>query len=153
MIEQNITVYDLKRLDSYSKNLCDFHLIMDLVPTLAKLFFLILPENCFSLSYVQAAILVGLGLQFKTIDTLQGDLKLQANQLLPLFNKSIRKFTKLFNEIFEREIEAEMNQEDQIRNEKLEEVKQNKFAAEGIKESMEEELGEGAGTDLQKKLS
>lgn len=46
-----------------------------------------------------------------------------------------------------------MNQEDQIRNEKLEEVKQNKFAAEGIKESMVEELGEGAGTDLQKKLS
>ena len=58
----------MKRLESYAKNLVDFHLIMDLVPTLARLFFLILPEGALTLSYVQAATLTGMGLQFKTID-------------------------------------------------------------------------------------
>lgn len=67
-LEQHISVFDLKRLDSYAKNLVDFHLIMDLVPTLAKLFFLHLPEHTMTLSYVQAAVLVGMGLQYKTID-------------------------------------------------------------------------------------
>lgn len=55
-------MFDLKRLESYSKNLVDFHLIMDLVPTLAKLHFLILPVGTISLSYVQAATLTGMGL-------------------------------------------------------------------------------------------
>jgi len=45
LLEQHITVFDLKRLESYAKNLVDFHLIMDLVPTLAKLYFLILPPQ------------------------------------------------------------------------------------------------------------
>ena len=39
-LEQDISVFDLRRLDQYSKNMVDFHLIMDLVPTLAKLHFL-----------------------------------------------------------------------------------------------------------------
>ena len=34
-----ITAYDLKRLESYSRNLVDYHMIMDLVPTLSKIFF------------------------------------------------------------------------------------------------------------------
>lgn len=103
-MEQHITIFDLKRLESYARNLVDFHLIMDLVPTLAKLFFLILPANTITLSYVQAATLAGMGLQFKTIDELTGDLGLQANQLLPLFNKAIRKFAKLIKEVFEYDI-------------------------------------------------
>ena len=67
-MEQYITIFDLKRLDSYARNLVDFHLIMDLVPTLAKLFFLVLPRGAITLSYVQSATLAGMGLQFKTID-------------------------------------------------------------------------------------
>lgn len=38
-LEGHISVFDLKRLESYSNNLVDFHLIMDLVPTIAKLYF------------------------------------------------------------------------------------------------------------------
>ena len=108
-----MTVFDLKRLESYAKNLVDFHLIMDLVPTLAKLYFLVLPVGAISLSYVQAATMAGMGLQFKTIDQLTVDIGLQANQLLPLFNKAIRKFTKLIKEVFEQEIAQEMNKTEQ----------------------------------------
>ena len=52
LLEQYITVFDLKRLESYAKNLVDFHLIMNLVPTLAKLHFLVFPKGSVQLSYV-----------------------------------------------------------------------------------------------------
>lgn len=80
-LERYVSLFDLKRLESYSKNLVDFHLIMDLVPTLAKLYFSkqIIPRAAVSLSYTQSAILLGLGLQYKTVEDLQTDLNLQAN--------------------------------------------------------------------------
>lgn len=34
------TSYDLKRLQMYSNNMADYHLIMDLIPSLARLYFL-----------------------------------------------------------------------------------------------------------------
>lgn len=63
-MEKMISPYDLRRLDSYAKNMVDFHLVMDLVPTFAKLFFLktTLPKGAVGLSYVQSAILIGIGL-------------------------------------------------------------------------------------------
>ena len=77
-----ISLFDLKRLESYSKNLVDFHLIMDLVPTLARLYFTrsnttqstptaVLPKGAVNLSYTQSAIILGLGLQHKSIEDLQ----------------------------------------------------------------------------------
>jgi N-acetyltransferase 10 len=74
-----ISQFDLKRLESYSKNMVDFHLIMDLVPTIARLYFYLLPPGVYNLSPVQAALLTGIGLQFKSVDDLQGDLNLPAN--------------------------------------------------------------------------
>lgn len=102
---------------------------MDLVPTLAKLHFLVLPEGTVSLSYVQAATLTGMGLQFKTIDQLTKDLGLQVNQLLPLFNKAIRKFARLIKEVFERDIVAEIDRDEQKSMKVLAGVAQNKEAA------------------------
>jgi N-acetyltransferase 10 len=77
-VERHISLFDLKRLESYAKNLVDFHLIMDLVPTLAKLYFSkqVLPRSAVTLSYTQSAILLGLGLQFKSVEDLQVDLNL-----------------------------------------------------------------------------
>jgi len=53
-LEKHISLFDLRRLDSYSKNMVDFHLVLDLVPTLAKLFYTkqTLPRGCVNLSYV-----------------------------------------------------------------------------------------------------
>ena len=39
-MESTFTEYDVKRLELYSKNMVDYHLIMDMLPDLAKLFFL-----------------------------------------------------------------------------------------------------------------
>lgn len=36
----HFTPYDLKRLELYSRSMVDYHLIMDLVPVVARIFFL-----------------------------------------------------------------------------------------------------------------
>lgn len=56
---------------------------------------------------------MGVGLQHKTIDALQSDLNLGANQLLPMFNKAMRKFTNMCKASYEAEIAAQLKQEEQ----------------------------------------
>lgn len=143
-LERYVSLFDLKRLESYSKNLVDFHLIMDLVPTLAKLYFAkqLIPRAAVNMSYTQSAILLGLGLQFKSVEDLQVDLNLQANQLLPLFNKGMRKFTRVFREVFERDIAKEIDEKKSASNLMIQEK---------MKKSMDEELNEGE-VQLTKKM-
>lgn len=84
-----MTEFDLRRLESYADNLVDYHLIIDLLPNIALFFFnQRLPV---SLSLTQQAILLGVGLQHKSVDTMAGELTLQVQQVLALFNKSMRK--------------------------------------------------------------
>lgn len=99
-----LTAYDVKRLELYSKNMVDYHLIMDLLPEVAKLYFLGKME--FSLSAVQTAILLGMGLQRKSVDVLAVELELPGTQILGLFNRTMRKVTQFLNGIVEREIES-----------------------------------------------
>ena len=70
---------------AYSNNLVDHHLILDLLPFLVRAFFAQrLPAP---MSYGQAAILVSLGLQQRSISDCEKDLNLPASQVLALFNK------------------------------------------------------------------
>lgn len=101
-----LTKYDVKRLDMYAKNLVDYHLITDLLPAVSRLFFL--QKMNFHLSGVQSAILMGIGLQHKTMDDLEKELQLPVGQLLGLFSRIIRKVAKFFNEILESAVESEM---------------------------------------------
>ncbi|XP_078046929.1 RNA cytidine acetyltransferase l(1)G0020 [Augochlora pura] len=101
------TSYDLKRLAMYSNNMVDYHLIMDLLPPLARLHFLNMMGDT-HLSAVQSAILLGLGLQHKTVDKLAEELDLPASQLLGLFNRIIRKCIKYLNGVAENFIENTM---------------------------------------------
>ena len=39
-LDTYFTKYDLKRLELYSQNMVDYHLIMDLLPTISRLHFL-----------------------------------------------------------------------------------------------------------------
>ena len=87
-----ITPYDLGRLKSFTNNMVEYRLIVDLVPTLAKLYFIFKAgglENL-KLSPIQKAILIGIGLQFKTVDTLALELDLDGKQLLGKFRDMMR---------------------------------------------------------------
>ena len=112
----------MKRLDSYAKNMVDFHLVMDLVPTLAKLFFLrtTLPRGAVNLSYVQSAILIGLGLQFKKVEDIEVDLGLNASQILPQFNKLMRKFTRVVKSVYESDIAHKIDEDSKMKKKGVE---------------------------------
>jgi N-acetyltransferase 10 len=86
---QPLSPYDMKRLQAYSSNLVDHHLILDLMPSISRAYFCgHIPAT---LSYSQAAILLIIGLQCKSIDDVAQDLGLPSTQVLALFSKSIRK--------------------------------------------------------------
>lgn len=85
---------DLNRLGSYAHNYVDYHMILDILPELARLYF----NRRFgelSLSALQETILIGQGLQHKTIDELLLEFpKVASAQLLSLFNRSVIKIYK-----------------------------------------------------------
>ncbi|KAM7086010.1 RNA cytidine acetyltransferase isoform 2-T2 [Molossus nigricans] len=99
--------YDLKRLEMYSRNMVDYHLIMDLIPAISRMYFLNQLGDL-ALSAAQSALLLGVGLQHKSVDQLEKEIELPAGQLMGLFNRIIRKVVKLFNEVQEKAIEEQM---------------------------------------------
>ena len=66
-LERQLSKFDLKRVHSYSRNMLDYHAVMDLLPALARLWF----ENRvpIQLSAIQRAILLAIGLQHKVTRT------------------------------------------------------------------------------------
>ncbi|XP_025945193.1 RNA cytidine acetyltransferase isoform X2 [Apteryx rowi] len=99
--------YDLKRLEMYSRNMVDYHLIMDMVPAVARMFFLNQLGDI-SLSAAQSALLLGIGLQHKSLDQLEKEVELPSSQLMGLFNRIIRKVVQLFNTVQEKAVEEQM---------------------------------------------
>lgn len=94
-----LTPHDLQRLELYGRNLCDHHLIADLVPSLAQLYFTARMGTDFRLSSVQSALLCGMGLQRKGVDELVGELTLPINQVLAMFNKAVKKMSMAFHNL------------------------------------------------------
>ncbi|KAG8438340.1 hypothetical protein GDO86_008865 [Hymenochirus boettgeri] len=106
-LELSLTPYDLKRLEMYSRNMVDYHLIMDLIPSIARIFFL-QQLGELSLSVAQSALLLGIGLQHKSVDQLEKEIELPSSQLMGLFNRIIRKIVQQFNRILEKAVEEDM---------------------------------------------
>lgn len=89
-----LTPFDLKRLESYANNSLDYHVVLDLLPTLAQLYFDRRLGPDVRLSAVQSAILLGLGLQRKSIEEIEKEVGVSVNQALALFVKLVRKIVK-----------------------------------------------------------
>ena len=96
-----LTPHDMKRLELYGRNLCDHHLVSDLIPSIARLYFTSRFGYDFTLSSVQAALLCGIGVQNRQVDTLTSELGLPLNQVLAMFNKAVRKISIALNSIVE----------------------------------------------------
>ncbi|KAG7204791.1 hypothetical protein KM043_005198 [Ampulex compressa] len=131
-LDAYFTSYDLKRLAMYSNNMADYHLIMDLLPSLARLYFLNMMGDI-HISAAQAAILLGLGLQHKTVDKLAEELSLPASQLLGLFNRIIRKSVQHLNKITEEFVESTMMNRESIN----ENVQLNPLNAQNLQDELE----------------
>ena len=107
-LDNLLSPFDLKRLDSYANNMLDYHVILDLIPTIAFLYFSSEIKPAVKLSGVQAAILMAIGLQRKTLDDLGQELSLPASQLLAIFVKIIRKVSTHFRSLVEGAISETM---------------------------------------------
>ncbi len=66
-----LTPFDIKRLNSYANNLLDYHVVLDLLPTVASLYFQKRLGDELRLSAVQSSILLAIGLQRKTIEEVE----------------------------------------------------------------------------------
>ena len=75
----------------------DYHVILDLLPLVADLYFS--HRLQISLSGVQRAILLAIGLQRKGIDDLEKELSLPSGQIMAMFIKIIKKVSSAFREI------------------------------------------------------
>lgn len=105
-LDECFTPFDLKRLDSYANNMLDYHVILDLMPTIAQLFFSgrMRNDNGLRLSGVQQALLCAIGLQRKVLEDVEKELGLGMSQLLAMFVKVMRKVSMHFRQLQEGEI-------------------------------------------------
>jgi N-acetyltransferase 10 len=100
---------DLKRLEAYGNNMIDFHMVRDLIPTVSNLFFSKKLSEELRLSYAQAMIMAGTGLQHKSVDDILGEINMEASQALALFNKSITRIARNLKEIYMKDVESKFD--------------------------------------------
>ncbi|CAG2104312.1 unnamed protein product [Medioppia subpectinata] len=106
----HLTLYDMKRLELYSQNLVDYHLIVDLLPTVSRLYFGQRFGPQMHLSHVQNAILLAIGLQHKDVDAICAELGLPSTQVLGLFTRVIKKFSNYLRAIEEKSVEKTLTE-------------------------------------------
>ena len=139
-IELFLTKFDFKRLELYSRNMTNYNMIIDLIPVIAHLYF---NKKIFvSLSYIQAGVLLGVGLQRKNFDEIVQEFNIQINQLLAMFNKMVKKFVNYIKGIYEKDMEIEEEKDNQ-KNKEILKTNKNEFSGNILKEMQKELKGEG----------
>jgi len=112
-IDHEISAYDLNRLDMYCKRQAEYPLVMDLVDSLAKLYYSrAFGEKGTHVSGIQQCALAGLGLQKKSVEKVAEEIGLDHKQLLGQFRELIKKLTSVLRSAKEKEIEASLHLND-----------------------------------------
>jgi N-acetyltransferase 10 len=143
-----LTPFDHKRLESYANGLLDYHVVLDLMPTIAQLYFSGRLQLNGKLSELQQAILLGVGMQRKDLDAVAQELNVSVSQLLAIFIKVMRKISLYLSSLVTGALEAEMPDPSKVGVSREnaagmhdDEVVDNKYAP--IETSLEDELEEG----------
>jgi N-acetyltransferase 10 len=113
-LDASLSPFDLKRLESYANNMLDYHVVLDLVPTLAALYFTGRLAPAVKLTGVQSSILLAVGLQRKDLSSVESELSLPSSQLLAMFIRIIRKMSSHFNSLVTGAIAAKLHKYDAI---------------------------------------
>ncbi|MCL7033706.1 hypothetical protein MKW94_001058 [Papaver nudicaule] len=95
--------HDMNRLEAYTSHLTEFHMILDLLPIMAHQYF----QKKFpvELSYVQASILLCMGLQNQNVTCIAEQLNLQREQILSNFFEVMNRFYNYLQNVAAKEIE------------------------------------------------
>ncbi|KAF2096667.1 putative nucleolar ATPase Kre33 [Rhizodiscina lignyota] len=148
-LDKMFSPFDLKRLDSYANNMLDWHVILDMMPTIAEMYFTgrIKDENGVNLSGVQTALLLAVGLQRKGLEDVEKELGVQNSQLLAMFVKVLRKVAHHFRAIVEGAVQEDMpkrlvedGEEDDAHANQGEEASEQRFRP--LEQSLDEELAD-----------
>lgn len=102
-VESVFSIHDIKRLESYSHSLVDYHLVLDLFPHLARLYFMNRFPKTFTLTPGQSLFLVGLGLQHKSVDDIAKELSIEASQVMAYLQKIVKKCVNHFKDLEEKD--------------------------------------------------
>ncbi|KAI1718066.1 GNAT acetyltransferase 2 domain-containing protein [Ditylenchus destructor] len=97
---------DLKRLSQFSRSMADKSLIMDLLPVIASIYFSRRVD--LDLDYRQAAVLLCVGLQRKTVEKAAEELDLPVNQTYSFLFKGLHRLSAHFDTICKQAIEAQI---------------------------------------------
>ncbi|KAL7089884.1 hypothetical protein ACP275_12G004500 [Erythranthe tilingii] len=100
-ISETLSSYGMEQLEAYTNNLVDYHMTEDFVDDLARGYFW--GKIPVTLSYIQASILLSMGLQGKSISCIEGELKLERQQIMSLYMKVMKKFYKYLNGVSSNE--------------------------------------------------
>lgn len=111
-LDRQLTPFDLKRLESYANNMLDYHVILDMMPTVASLYFGGRLKADVRLTGVQQCILLAVGLQRKDMDAVAQELSLPPSQLLAMFIKVLRKVTAHLGSLVSAAVDAELPRAD-----------------------------------------
>ncbi|XP_042231993.1 RNA cytidine acetyltransferase-like [Homarus americanus] len=99
-LDLHLTSGDLHRLEEFVRHQCDAALIADIVPALARLYFLKkIPD--FKLKPVQAAILCGTGVQRKSAQTVASELGVERSIVMSQMHGLITDLTKQMKRVRE----------------------------------------------------
>ncbi|KAH8888874.1 DUF699-domain-containing protein [Thozetella sp. PMI_491] len=152
-LDRHFSPWDQKRLESYANNLLDYHVVLDLIPILAGLYFTGRLNEDLQVNGVQQAILLAIGLQRKDIDAVAAELSVPSSQLLAMFMKVIRRMTGQFGALVSGAIEADMPKAEAVGVSREnasgiheDEVVDTKFAP--LQTSLDDELEEGGNEEL-----
>ncbi len=145
-IKEIFSPYDFRRLESYAKNLVDYHVVVDMLPKLAEMYTLrgFGSKEDLHLSHAQSAILMGLGLQHKSVDDLAKSLDIQSSQVLALFNKVVRKISTCIRKMEEKSLAAKIGPED------AEAAAQAALPNDGVEKTLDEDLEDGIEKEMGK---
>jgi N-acetyltransferase 10 len=151
-LDKAFSPFDLKRLDKYADQMIDYHLILDLLPTIATLYFSGRLKQAVSLSRVQQAILLAVGLQRKRVEDMERELELASSQVLGLFVKVMRKFSAHFRSLVEGAIGETMPDAPELLEANGAHEKMDEPRRVVVKQSLDDELAEaGAEIDHEEK--
>lgn len=100
-LDKIFSPFDLKRIDSYANNMLDYHVILDMIPQIAILYFTGRLTPAISVTGVQSSLLLAIGLQRKVLEEVEKELALPASQLLAMFVKIVRKVSNHFRTLVE----------------------------------------------------
>lgn len=99
--------HDVQRLEAYGKNQVEYRLILDTTTDLCQLYFSGRMADV-PIDSLQKAILLGIGLQNKSVEQLAEEFGMPVNQVLAKFFDCMKKLTKKCTSVMEQTVESTM---------------------------------------------